>query len=402
MYASPASPLPHSQTTAANARPIVNQTTFCATSERTDGSSARRRASTTSTAKRLATIAARAAHWVTDRPCHGPRPAACALAVPGSGRARSGWLAGRWQVQRGIGDRDGRCVERVARGACPGRRGRDVARGPRAGARRAGRGKGRTRAAPACRVRPPLGAVENHAGFPTLVLGSSTPNRIVDVRAVPARPVPAEWRVQAGGDEPAGAGAAGPASPDVRRRGPGAGDRRAGAGPRARADYGGDAQRPLRRQAPTAAGRGAVVYDLGAGPSRPARRHRPLPAGRVWGRCAAGAVIVSTAHSRFAAESARPPPRSGLSPWRTRGCAGRAARLVANAGTFVITTACIRHGLRLHRRARPPGAARREDGPRGRRPRRPVSRAGVHRVAAGRAARVRTYDHDLVVRLGRG
>ena len=37
MYASPASGLPHSQTTAANARPMANHTTFCATSERTDG-----------------------------------------------------------------------------------------------------------------------------------------------------------------------------------------------------------------------------------------------------------------------------------------------------------------------------------------------------------------------------
>ena len=58
---------------------------------------------------------------------------------------------------------------------------------------------------PAPAFGPPLGAVEHHAGFPTLVLGSSTPNRIVDVRAWFRRNgiVPAEWRVQAGGDVPA-------------------------------------------------------------------------------------------------------------------------------------------------------------------------------------------------------
>ncbi len=158
---------------------------------------------------------------------------------------------------------------------------------------------------PAPAFRAPQGAVDHHAGFPRLVLGSSSPNAIIDVRAWFRRNgiVPSEWALQAGGDVPAPAL---PARFDRTFRGTDL-VRAIDEKPRGLAllIYGGDGSGRYVVGANRRTGEVEWSYDLGAWafpPGTPANR-RGFPQGAVWAAVRAGVLYVSTAHNTFAAES---------------------------------------------------------------------------------------------------
>ena len=160
---------------------------------------------------------------------------------------------------------------------------------------------------PAPAFRAPLGAVEHQAGFPRLVLGSSAPNAIIDVRAWFRRNgiVPSEWALQAGGDMPAPAL---PARFDRTFRGTDlvrAIDER----PRGLAllIYGGDGSGRYVVGANRRTGEVEWSYDLGAWRSRPARPQTAAASRRApCGRPCAPACSTSRPHTTRSPPSPRP------------------------------------------------------------------------------------------------
>ena len=143
-------------------------------------------------------------------------------------------------------------------------------------------------------------------------------------------------------------------------------------------------------------------YDLGAWafpPGTPANR-RSFPQGAVWAAVRGGVLYVSTAHSTFAADSRGRTAYVRAIDLATSRVRWSSRALVANADTFVITSGVIVTGYgftdepdRLVLLDVKTGLAVDDLA---------VPSAPEYIALQRGALLVRTYDHDLVVRLGRG
>jgi hypothetical protein len=245
----------------------------------------------------------------------------------------------------------------------------------------------------------PVGAITQLPGAPFLVLGSSKPNAITDTRAWFARNaiVPDEWSVASGGDIP---GArlpkalprtflGRPLQRAIRDRGV------------AILVYGpGDAARFVVGAQPKT---GAVEwsYDLRSyafAPTTPASERAFARQGVVWAQVRGDVLYVETAHSSFARSSGGRTAYVTAIDLKTSRVRWRSPALVANARTFVITRGVVVTGYGF---TSEPDSLYLLDRDTGRGLGSLAVPSAPEYIALHRGRLfVRTYDHDLVVRLG--